>query len=96
MVKPLDRLGLGPTYVETQVNDGWCITVTPPDWAGGGPSATVHLTPAQYSRYRQWRERGILIQKALPELTTEQREILMTGWILKRFKEYIGGDDDAD
>ena len=79
-MKPVDLLGFGPKRVETPQPDGtWIVTVIPPAFAHAGPGTCVSLTADQYARYLLWRERSILIQDALPELSNADREILMTG-----------------
>ena len=93
MVKPIERMGFAPTYEEHKTNTGWTIIVTPSKLFGGG-NAAIELTDAQFARYRQWRTGGKLIQNMLPELTAEQREILLTGLNNKRFYDYIGGNNE--
>lgn len=78
-MRPIDRMGLGPTRTAVTVDDGWIVTVTPPA-ATGLNGHSLRLSNDQYERYQAWFEVGtILIQHALPELSNEQREILMTG-----------------
>jgi hypothetical protein len=54
------------------------ITVTPPDWVGA-KGQSILLTPDQYSRYEKWLHSNYLIQDVLPDLTDEEREILING-----------------
>jgi hypothetical protein len=54
------------------------VGVTPPDFMAL-PEQQVQLTTDQYARYLRWLEGGDLIQKLLPDLTDDVREILMTG-----------------
>lgn len=83
MVRPIDRLGLGPTRKIVQLGpEEWEVHVTPPAFMNL-PTQTVKLNKDQYLGYLAW-ENGQLIQDALPDLTPAQREIIMTG---------IGPDD---
>jgi hypothetical protein len=50
------------------------------------PEVAVHLTRDQFTRYTQWRNRKGLIQELLPDLTVEQREMLMSGLDDANFK----------
>ena len=45
-----------------------------------GNVSEIEMTDDQYSRYSKWKRKEMLIQEALPELTAEEREILMTGF----------------
>lgn len=76
-MKPIDRLGFNPTHVVEKVEDGYLIHITPPAFIGGD-TVTVYLTEAHYRGYERWLE-GDLIQNALPNLTKQEREMLMTG-----------------
>jgi hypothetical protein len=54
--------------------------VTPNKFSGVKNSATVTLiSDDQLKRYQNWLRYGTLIQEALPELSKDQREILMSG-----------------
>lgn len=78
-MKPIDKLGLGPTRTVLRNEDGtFTVAVKPPLWIGNYPAKSVTLTEDQYRRYQLW-ESGWLIQDALPDLTRAQREILMNG-----------------
>lgn len=77
-----DKLGLGPFRHVEKIDTGYRITVTPPAFVGTRPQS-VNLTDDQYRRYQQWLD-GELIQRALPDLSGAEREILLTG---------IGDDD---
>lgn len=73
----LEKLGLGPKRAEAKLDSGhWKITVTP---HGTNVGNHVVLTNGQYDRYKQWCAGGILIQDALPDLSKDDRETLMTG-----------------
>ena len=79
-MKPIDKAGLGPIRYEVLNRDGTTtVFVKPPDWIGEHPAKSVTLRPDQYQRYLAWRHAEILIQDALPELTTDEREILLNG-----------------
>lgn len=73
-----DKIGLGPTRVIKVHDGGVTIEVTPPPMFGL-PMRKVSLDPDQYERYKLWSEGNMLIQQALPDLSANQREILMTG-----------------
>lgn len=74
-----DKLGLGPTRTETRLPDGcYAIVVVPPKWTGFH-GATIKLTPLQYEGYIRWMHGDLYLHEAIPSLTPEQREILMTG-----------------
>ena len=96
-MKPIDMIPeFAPKRQETKnpENRTWNISVTPPDIIGGKKQSLV-LTDDQYHRYRAWRDKGVMIQDALPELTISQREILMTGLGDDDFHA-SASDDDAD
>lgn len=79
MPRPMEILGMGPTREATKVEGGWVVRVTPPAWSGFGPSS-LKLTDDQYERYVAWREGRIaLIQEALPDLSADKREVLLSG-----------------
>jgi hypothetical protein len=79
-MKPIDILGMGPRREVLKTSKGtYLITVIPPDWTRITESKSIELTPEQYDRYLAWDEGGLLIQDALPDLTNDQREILITG-----------------
>jgi hypothetical protein len=76
-----------------QVEDGYVVYVTPPPIIGKFPTNSVKLTNDQYQRYLLWREGPVMIQEALPELTIDQREILMTGLDDNGLLKCVGDDD---
>ncbi len=94
-MRPIDVLGMGPKYEEIKTERGWTIKVTPPAWPGVGGGASVELTDDQYRRYKLWKNEGVLIQNALPELSANRREILMTGLDDAAFKAATREDDDG-
>lgn len=76
-----DKFGLGPTR-KAQVNEdgGWTVFVTPPSWVQDSPkTAEIKLTQDQYKRYLLWLNTDVLIQRALPDVSIEDRELLMHG-----------------
>lgn len=79
MLRPIDRLGFGPTRVVCEDGEGgYIVMVTPPKVLGSKPTVHVSLTADQYARYLKW-ENGMLMQNALPDLDAATREMLMTG-----------------
>ena len=88
-----DRSGFGPKREETQQPDGsWLVKVTPPEFMGL-PAQRVLLTKNQMERYRTWREGRVLIQDALPELSSSTREVLMSGIGSSDFDEMFREED---
>jgi hypothetical protein len=84
MPKPIDLLGMGPKREVSTVKarNGellYRINVTPPEWSGFTESKYVDLDLDQYQRYVAWMDTGILIQSILPDLSPEEREILISG-----------------
>ena len=93
-MKPVERLGFGPTRVEVPMNENLiAIRVTPPAFMGL-PTQMVILNKEQYDRYQQWRSGDVLIQDALFDLNDNQREILMTGIGDADFKRIAGEDEE--
>jgi hypothetical protein len=81
MVKPIDTMqGMGPRRnIVPNDNGTYTLTVTPPKWSGCRPS-TIELSADQFRRYVAWTKKsGPLIENALPDLTSAQREIIITG-----------------
>jgi len=77
-MKPIDRLGFGPKREAVFADGKWAVTVTPPEWSGFSASI-IRLTEDQYARFEMWLKDGGLIQHMLPELSKEDREILISG-----------------
>jgi len=74
-----DKLGFGPKRELTALGDGmYLLKVTPPSWSHFSPS-TIRLTEDQVKRYERWLTDDTLIQDAFPELSLDQREILLSG-----------------
>lgn len=57
---------------------GWRVVVTPPE-SLGLPSRAVSLTGDQYDRYIRWCLGEGLIQEMLPDVSPQEREILLNG-----------------
>jgi hypothetical protein len=93
MVSMADQMGLGPKREVTRHGDGYLIKVTPPAFAGGFKGASVFLTVDQYSRYQSWRTGKLQIQDALPDLSTDDREILMSGLGPEDWKRATGDEE---
>ena len=72
---------------------GWTVFVQAPAFMGT-PEVAVELTEDQFFRYRKWRNGSLMIQDALPELSVDEREKLMTGLDDANFKKAVGADDE--
>ena len=70
--------GFTPSRRIEKTSDGYTVHVRPPTTMGEYPEVSVKMTEEQFDRYLWWR-RGKLIQEALPDLSDDQREMLMTG-----------------
>ena len=82
-----DKLGFGPKREHTAKADGSVlVSVTPPAFMKL-PTQTIRLSADQYDRYLLWRNGQGYIQDMLPELSRDQREVLMSG---------LGPDDFPD
>ena len=49
--------------------------------------------PVTYDQLYEWQQRGAMIQNAMPNLTADQREFLMTGVTAEEWKEMWGDED---
>jgi len=49
--------------------------------------------PVTHDQMYEWQQRGALIQNAMPNLTADQREFLMTGITKEEWDEMWGKDD---
>jgi hypothetical protein len=87
--------GFTPSRRVEQTKKGWRVYVTPPTTVGRYPEVSVLLSDEQYSRYLRWRNEGMMIQEALPELSVSEREKLMTGLGDADFQR-IARDPDED
>ena len=47
------------------------------------------VLPITGRRFAEWRDGGVLIQDAFPDLTVEQREFLLTGMSLEEQEEFF-------
>jgi hypothetical protein len=50
--------------------------------------------PTTNARVEQWRSSGQLIQRALPELNADERELLISGYCGKCFDALFADDDE--
>jgi hypothetical protein len=83
-----------PKRREVEHPDG---TVSVFVWAPTEPAEVeTILTADQYRRYRRWREGGVLIQDALPDLSVSQREKIMTGLDDEAFTRAAHLDPERD
>jgi hypothetical protein len=71
---------MSPRRSERRIEGGWEVTITPPAFIAQSKPATVRLTEDQHERMMKWLA-GALIQDCLPELSSEDREKLMTGLV---------------
>jgi hypothetical protein len=94
MPKPIDFFSkLQPARTETLRADGtWIVTVTPPAVLSPATTAIVVLSADQFNRYLMWRQGERMIQDALPELSSEDRERLISG-LLPDNKVWRGEQD---
>ena len=49
--------------------------------------------PVTHDQLYEWQQRGVMIQNAMPNLTADQREFLMTGVTAEEWKEMWGDED---
>jgi hypothetical protein len=93
-MRPIDRIpGMSPTRREEKLTDGGKrIYVKAPAFMGT-PEVSVDLTKEQYTRYVLWRDNRTLIQEALPELSIDEREKLMSGLDDAHFHKATRGDE---
>jgi hypothetical protein len=64
------------------------ITRTSP-FSGETNTLEIAVTEAQFSDWK----RGELIQNAMPNLTNDEREFIMTGITAKEWKDTFGGEE---
>lgn len=94
-MKPIDRLGFGPTRnVVDDGEGGYILMVTPPKLLGPKPTVHVHLSADQYRRYLKWMDNGELIQNALFDLPADQREMIITGLCDEDFQNAVRSDEE--
>jgi hypothetical protein len=94
MIKPIDRIDvMRPVRRNVQQSDGsWIAYVKAPPFMGT-PEVNVRLTADQYRRYQLWRDGHVMIQEALPELSIDQREMLLSGLDNGNFRRAIGVEE---
>ena len=90
-----DKLGLGPTRKVTYMTatQSWQIDIQAPA-AMKCPPYRIILNTDQYIRYKCWERGELMIQEALPELTADEREQLMSGINQKRWDEMFKESDE--
>lgn len=74
----MDIPGFMPIRRIEQTDAGFIVYVKPPAFVGT-PEVSVFLTPAQFEHYQLWRDKSLTIQEALSELSSSEREMLMSG-----------------
>ncbi|MDO8683950.1 MAG: hypothetical protein Q7N50_10770 [Armatimonadota bacterium] len=75
---PIEMPGFTPTRSAAKDGNMWIVTVAPPPFMNLPPQS-LRLTEDQYNRYLSSLSGPLLIQEALPELTIDEREILLSG-----------------
>jgi hypothetical protein len=90
-------VGLKPRYNIRHVgHDLFEIDVTAPE-VFGGATTIVQLTLDQAARFADWDCKKIpLIQEALPDVSADEREILLTGMTPEVWNQFTSDDDDKD
>jgi hypothetical protein len=88
-----DKIGLGPTRILDKLPDGtYRLTVVPNPIVYDEPEAiSITLTASQVERYRTWKRGAGVIQDLLPDLTPNQREVILTG--LEGLEQEIDNDE---
>lgn len=79
-----DPFSWRPMRRDEKVDGGYRVTVTPPSHILGKngkplPPQSVTLTISQYARYTRWLKGDLLLQQLLPELSSDNKEILLSG-----------------
>jgi hypothetical protein len=79
-----DMLGFGPRREFNNNEDGTIsVFVTAnPAFIKNPATHEVKLTASQFERMQNWLHGTVMIQNALPELSPQQREFLVSGLIL--------------
>jgi hypothetical protein len=92
-MRPIDLVpGMAPVReVAPQADGSVIIHVTPPAFMRC-PRVSVTLSRGQYARYLEWRLGHRFIQEALPELSEDEREKLMTGLGPADFARLLAAD----
>jgi hypothetical protein len=78
----------GPTRRVERHNSGWRVFVKPPSFVGDLPEQHVDLNADQFVRFLKWHDGGGMVQDLLPDLTTSQREILISGLGDEEFERF--------
>jgi hypothetical protein len=82
-----------PERQHERLPDGsYRVTVTPPKWSGFGASS-LRLEGHQFDRYQHWLHDGGLIQQHLPDLSNEDREVLLSGIGPEEWDREFGDDE---
>lgn len=84
-------VGLTKRHSEKNEDGSYTIHITPQP-AMSKVQKTLRLSERQYLGYLAW-ENGQLIQDALPDLTADQRELLLTGLDAKEFNAIFPPED---
>jgi len=94
-MKPAEALGMAPTYTVVPDGDDYIVRVKP--WVGLGdiPEGRVRLTERQHAQFLKWRDGQGMIQDMLPDLSADDRELLLTGMDFERDLR-IREDDEED
>lgn len=84
-----------PSRTATPDREGWLISVSAPEFMHLQPQS-IWLTNHQYERYCEWQNGMLLIQEALPELSGDEREILLSGIGPDDWNRLYADDDEND
>lgn len=83
-----DKMGFGPKREVIENPDGTVmIRVTPHPMSGSREINFVGLSKAQFEKYQEWLKTGALLQDLLPDVSRENREVLMSGLGPKSFNQ---------
>lgn len=80
---------LGTTITKFNEADGTCEVQRNSPLTNGTVTRTLKLTRDQFIRW----QRGELIQRAMPQLTPDEREFLLTGMSDADWDEEFGDDE---
>lgn len=75
----IDLPGMAPVREVAPQTDGSVIVYVTPAAFMRCPRVRVHLSREQYTRYLEWRLGHKLLQDALPDLSADEREKLISG-----------------
>ena len=92
----MDINGFSPSRRVEKNDNGrsYTVYVRPPQIVGTMPEVSVTLTLGQYQRYLLWREGPLMIQEALPDLSANEREMLMTGLSDEDFDKFAADPEE--